>query len=138
MISNDPFNQFNFRTTINYDFEQLDWTYLEFGFYKRNVKENQWINHDHSLMHDPVYPILNDHLVYYKNWMTDQFTLSAFSSNWPFRVIVNPDNIDEPLSEPFTSYVVCKSGDKISILNESVTFDLAYQRCKENNLTFCE
>ena len=111
---------------------------MEFGFYKRNVKENQWINHDHSLMHDPVYPILNDRLVYYKNWMTDQFTLSAFSSNWPFRVIVNPDNIDEPLSVPFTSYVVCKSGDKISILNESVTFDLAYQRCKENNLTFCE
>ena len=90
-------------------------------------------------MDDPVYPILNDHLVFYKNWMTDQFTLRADSSNnWPFRVIVNPNNIDEPLSEPFTAYVVCKSGDKISILNESVTFDLAYLRCKENNLTFCE
>ena len=93
MVSNDPFNQFIFRTTINYDFEQFNWTYLEFGFYKRNVKENQWINHDHSLMHDPVYPILNDHLVYYKNWVTDQFTFKAISSNWPFRVILNPESL---------------------------------------------
>ena len=88
-------------------------------------------------MHDPVYPIQNDHLVFYKNWMTDQFTLTAFSSNWPFRAIANQENIDEPLSEPWTAYVVCKSGDKMSLLNESFTFDLAYQRCEENNLTFC-
>ena len=158
MISNDPFNQFYFRTTIEYDFDQLKWTYFEFGFYKRYVKEQQWINYNHSLMHDPVYPVLNDRLVYYKNWMTDQYTLSAFSSIWPFKVVVNQDNIDEPLSERIhelfgsrtsrllcvdprlseliTANVICKSGDELSILNESITFDLAYQKCHEDNSTF--
>ena len=89
-------------------------------------------------MHDPVYPILNDRFVYCKNWMLNRFTLNAFSSNWPYRVIINPENIDEPLSEPITANAVCKSGDDISILNESLTLDLAYQRCQENNSTFCK
>ena len=89
-------------------------------------------------MHDPVYPILNDRLVYCKNWLADRNNLCIFSSNWPFRVIVNPDNIDEPLSEPLTANAACKSGDDIFMLNESLTFNLVYQRCQENNSTFCE
>ena len=137
-MSDDPFNQFHYRTTIEYDFDKLKWTYLEFGFYKRTVQAKQWINYNHSLMHDPVYPILNDRLFYYKNWMTGQYILSAFSSSWPFRVIVNPDNIDEPLSEPITANVICKSGDELLIFNQSLTFDLAYQKCQDDNLTFRE
>ena len=111
-------------------------------------------------MHDPVYPVLNDRLRYYKNWMTDEYTLSAFSSIWPFKAVVNQDNIDEPLSERIhelfgsrtsrllcvdprlseliTANVICKSGDELSILNESLTFDLAFQKCHEDNSTFRE
>ena len=89
-------------------------------------------------MHDPVYPILNDRFAYCKNWLTDRYSLYVFSSNWPFRAIVNPDNIDEPLSEPLTANAACKSGDDIFVLNEYLTFNLVNQRCQENNSTFCE
>ena len=90
-------------------------------------------------MHDPVYPILNDRFAYCKNPnITDRYTLNVFSSNWPFRIIDNPDNIDEPLSKPFTANAACKSGDDIFVLNEYLTFNLVNQRCQENNSTFCE
>ena len=89
LISDDPFNQFQYRTTIEYDFKKLEWSYYEFGFFKRIIKPDQWINYDHSMMHDPVYPKLNDRLIFYKNWITNQYAMDVFSSNWPYRVIVN-------------------------------------------------
>ena len=89
LISDDSFNQFQYRTTIEYDFNKLEWSYYEFGFFKRTIKPDQWINYDHSMMHDPVYPKLNDRLIFFKNWITDQYAMDVFSSNWPYRVIVN-------------------------------------------------
>ena len=89
LISDDPFNQFQYRTTIEYDFNKLEWSYYEFGFFKRTIKPDQWINYDHSMMNHPVYPKLNDRLIFYKNWITNQYTMDVFSSNWPYSVIVN-------------------------------------------------
>ena len=89
LISDDPFNQFQYRTTIEYDFKKLEWSYYEFGFFKRTIKPDQWINYDHSMMNDPVYPKLNDRLIFFKNFVTNQYAMDVFSSNWPYRVVVN-------------------------------------------------
>ena len=108
LMSNDPFNQFQFRTTIEYDFDESKWSYFEFGFYKRNIKDNQWINNDHSLMHDPVYPIMNDRLVVVKNWIQNKYIFSTFSSNWPYSVIVNQDQ-GSCANKPFSDLVSGRS-----------------------------
>ena len=71
LISDDPFNQFQYQTTIEYDFNKLEWSYYEFGFFQRTIKPDQWINYDHSMMNHPVYPKLNDRLIFYKNWITN-------------------------------------------------------------------
>ena len=48
IISDDSFNQFHFRTTIDYDFDEFKWSYWELGLYKVKLKANQSINHDYS------------------------------------------------------------------------------------------
>ena len=42
----------------------------------RYIKYSQWLNYNHSIPHVPVYPILNDRLVYHKNWLTNKYRLS--------------------------------------------------------------
>ena len=37
LTSKDPLNQYVFQTSIDYDFIELKWSYLEFGLFKRRT-----------------------------------------------------------------------------------------------------
>ena len=43
---NDPMQEFVFETSIDYDFDKLEWSYYEFGLFKRIIQPSQWINND--------------------------------------------------------------------------------------------
>ena len=52
----------------------------------------------------------------------------------------NPDveNIDKPLSEPYTAKAVCKNIDSLLVINESLTLEEAYDTCDQLNSTLCK
>ena len=43
---NDPMQEFGFETSIDYNFGRMEWSYYEFGLFKRIIQPSQWINND--------------------------------------------------------------------------------------------
>ena len=41
LTSNDPLNQYVFQTSIDYNFIELKWSYLEFGLFKRRTGDKR-------------------------------------------------------------------------------------------------